>query len=172
MLVLLVARHGTVVFEHCVGQARPGGPQVTIDSVFPIASQTKPMTAAVIMALAERGLVGLPESASFVLPELAAEHRQVMLYHLLTHTSGWHEDDQSAALEANLDELIATIPPDMDPLTHIMLGAGWDVPRRTPVGEFMQYCNFNYSALGEIVRRSTGARLTLRCGSTSSSRLA
>jgi CubicO group peptidase (beta-lactamase class C family) len=159
MLVLLVARHGRVVFSHCVGESRPGGPPVTIDSIFPIASQTKPMTAAVIMALAERGMVGLPESASLVLPELAAEHPEVMVYHLLTHTSGWHDDDQAAVRTERLDHLLATIPEGTDPLTHIMLGAGWDVPRRLPAGELMQYCNFNYSALGEIVRRATGDTL-------------
>ena len=159
MLVLLVARHGKVVFFHCVGDARPGGPPLTIGSVFPIASQTKPMTAAVIMALAERGLVGLTESASLILPEFAAEHRDVMVYHLLTHTSGWHEDDQTAAREANLADLIRTIPTGTDPLTHIMLGAGWNVPRRAAAGEVMQYSNFNYSALGEIVRRVTGDTL-------------
>jgi CubicO group peptidase (beta-lactamase class C family) len=159
MLVLLVARHGRVVFSHCVGESRPGGPPVTIDSIFPIASQTKPMTAAVIMALAERGMVGLPESASLVLPELAAEHPEVMVYHLLTHTSGWHDDDQTAARTEQLDHLLATIPDGTDPLTHIMLGAGWDVPRRRRVGALMQYCNFNYSALGEIARRVTGDTL-------------
>ena len=76
MAVALVARHGRVVWTHTVGDARPGGPPVTIDSVFPMASQTKPMTAAVIMALAERGMIGLTESASLTLPELADDSRR------------------------------------------------------------------------------------------------
>jgi CubicO group peptidase (beta-lactamase class C family) len=159
MAVALVARHGKVVWTHAVGDARPGGPPVTIDSVFPIASQTKPMTAAVIMALAERGLVGLTESASLTLPELAGDHADVMLFHLLTHTSGWSEDDHVAARVSRLDEAIASIPAGTDPLTHIMLWPGWSVSRRLPVGERMQYCNFNYSLLGEIVRRVTGGTL-------------
>ena len=80
MAVALVARHGKLVWTHAVGDARPGGPPVTIDSVFPMASQTKPMTAAVIMALAERGMIGLTESASLTLPELADEHDEVMVW--------------------------------------------------------------------------------------------
>ena len=68
-----------------------------------MASQTKPMTAAVIMALAERGMIGLTESASLTLPELAGEHEEVMVYHLLTHTSGWNDDDHDVAREASLD---------------------------------------------------------------------
>jgi serine-type D-Ala-D-Ala carboxypeptidase len=157
--VALVARHGKLLFTHTVGDARPGGPPVTIDSMFPIASQTKPMTAAVIMALAERGSVGLTESASATLPELEAEHRDVMLFHLLSHTSGWAEDDLVAARESKLREAIASVPPGTDLLTHIMLWPGWDVPRRLAPGERMQYCNFNYSLLGEIVRRVTGDTL-------------
>ncbi len=157
--VALVARHGKVVWTHAVGDARPGGPPVTIDSVFPIASQTKPMTAAVIMALAERGMIGITESASLTLPELADDHEEVMVFHLLAHTSGWSEDDQVAARVARLDEAIASIPDGTDPLTHILLWPGWDVPRRLPAGERMQYCNFNYSLLGEIVRRVTGGTL-------------
>ncbi len=82
-----------------------------------------------------------------------------MVYHLLTHTSGWCDDDHVAARDAELDEAIATIPEGTDPLTHIMLWPGWDVPRRLPAGERMQYCNFNYSLLGEIVRRVTGGTL-------------
>ena len=159
MAVALVARHGKVVFTHAVGNARPGGPPVTIDSVFPMASQTKPMTAAVIMALAERGMIGLTESASLTLPELADDHRDVMVFHLLTHTSGWCEDDQDSAIESKLDDAIASVPEGTDALTHIMLWPGWDVPRRLEVGERMQYCNFNYSLLGEIVRRVTGGTL-------------
>jgi CubicO group peptidase (beta-lactamase class C family) len=159
MAVALVARHGKVVWTHAVGDARPGGLPATIDSVFPMASQTKPMTAAVIMALAERGMIGLTESASLSLPELAGEHEEVMVYHLLTHTSGWNDEDHVAAREAKLDEAIATIPEGTDALTHIMLWPGWGVPRRLQAGERMQYCNFNYSLLGEIVRRVTGDTL-------------
>jgi beta-lactamase class C len=157
--VALVARHGKLVWTHAVGDARPGGPPVTIDSVFPMASQSKPMTAAVIMALAERGMIGLTESASLTLPELADAHEEVMVFHLLTHTSGWNEDDHVAAREANLDAAIATIPEGSDALTHIMLWPGWGVERRLAAGERMQYCNFNYSLLGEIVRRVTGDTL-------------
>jgi CubicO group peptidase (beta-lactamase class C family) len=159
MAVALVARHGKLVWTHAVGDARPGGPPVTIDSVFPMASQTKPMTAAVIMALAERGMIGLTESASLTLPELADDHADVMVSHLLTHTSGWSDDDHVAAREAKLSEAIATIPEGMDALTHIMLWPGWGVQRRFGAGERMQYCTFNYSVLGEIVRRVTGDTL-------------
>ena len=58
MLVAVVARHGQIVFSHAVGDRRPGGPPLSVDDIFPLASQTKPMTAATLLALVERGLVG------------------------------------------------------------------------------------------------------------------
>ena len=157
--VALVARHGKLVWTHAVGDARPSGPPVTLDSVFPIASMGKPMTAAVVMALVERGMIGLAESASLTLPELADDDEDVLVHHLLTHTSGWNDDDHVAAREAKLGEAIASVPDGVDLLTHIMLWPGWGVARRRGVGELNQYCNFNYSLLGEIVRRVTGGTL-------------
>jgi CubicO group peptidase (beta-lactamase class C family) len=48
-----------------------GGPPVTRDSVFRIASTTKPIMAAVPLALAAEGLIGLDEPVDRLLPELA-----------------------------------------------------------------------------------------------------
>ena len=159
MLAAVVARHGKVVFTETLGDQRPGGPAITLDSVFPIASMSKPMTAAIVLALAERGLIGINEPVALTLPELAEDHGDVLVFNLLTHTSGWHEDDQAAALDAGIDTALATLPVGWDPLTHIMLASGWAVPRRYPTDEMMSYCNFNYSVLGELVRRVTGGSL-------------
>jgi CubicO group peptidase (beta-lactamase class C family) len=159
MMAAVVARHGRVVFTHALGDQWPDGPAVTVDTVFPIASMSKPMTAAVVLALAERGLIGLNEPAALTLPELAEAHGDVLVTHLLTHTSGWHDDDQAAALDAGIDAALASVPTGRDPLTHIMLASGWAVPRRYAPGEMMSYGNFNYSVLGELVRRITGGSL-------------
>ena len=62
---LFVARHGQPVLGHVVGTVRPGGPDLALDPVFPIGSQTKPITSAVVLALAERGRIGLTEPVDF-----------------------------------------------------------------------------------------------------------
>ncbi len=159
MLAAVVARHGKVVFAKAIGDQRPGGPPLTIDSIFPIASLSKPMTAAVVMALAERGMIGLHEPAALTLPELADDHDDVLVANLLTHTSGWTEEDHLAAREAGLAAALDSVPDGMDALTHIMLSPGWSVPRRHEVSTMMAYCNFNYSLLGELIRRVTGGSL-------------
>src|ERR1700742_2833392 len=48
-----------------------GGPPMRPDPFFRIASITKPVTAAVVLSLAEDGLLGLEEPVDRLLPELA-----------------------------------------------------------------------------------------------------
>src|ERR1700761_4161334 len=53
------------------GGMAAGGPPMRPDTLFRIASITKPVTAAVVLSLAEDGLVGLEEPVDRLLPELA-----------------------------------------------------------------------------------------------------
>jgi CubicO group peptidase (beta-lactamase class C family) len=48
-----------------------GGPPMRPDTVFRIASITKPVTAAVVLSLADEGALGLDEPVDRLLPELA-----------------------------------------------------------------------------------------------------
>jgi CubicO group peptidase (beta-lactamase class C family) len=160
MLSAVVARHGQVIFTHTVGDQRPGGPPLTLDSVFPIASWTKPMTAATVLALVERGMIGLNEPASVLVPELAdAGHGDVFVHQLLTHTSGWNGDDVSPRLAEMMAAILEAPSGLRDPLSDLMLLPGLATPRREPAGQVMQYCNLNYTLLGEIIRRATGDTL-------------
>jgi CubicO group peptidase (beta-lactamase class C family) len=68
-LVALVAV-GDDVHVEALGRLSIGGPPVRRDSLFRIASTTKPITAAVTMALVEDGLIGLDEPVDRLLPEL------------------------------------------------------------------------------------------------------
>jgi CubicO group peptidase (beta-lactamase class C family) len=69
-LVALAARGGQVHVE-ALGRLAVGGPPVTRDSIFRIASTTKPITAAATLALAAEGLIGLDQPVDRLLPELA-----------------------------------------------------------------------------------------------------
>ena len=69
-LVALVARGGQVHVE-ALGRLAVGGPPVARDSIFRIASTTKPITAAATLAVAAEGLIGLDEPVDRLLPELA-----------------------------------------------------------------------------------------------------
>ena len=118
------------------------------------------MTAATVLALVERGRIGLTESIVDYLPELAVnDNADVLVHHLLTHTSGWDSEDLRAALSVGVAAGMSEPPPGRDLLEHIFLDTAWAVPRSRAAGELMQYANHNYTLLGEIVRRVTGATL-------------
>jgi CubicO group peptidase (beta-lactamase class C family) len=74
-LAALVAR-GDDVHVETLGELTIGGPPVTRDSIFRIASTTKPVTGAATLAIIEEGLIGLDEPIDRLLPEMAG--RQVM----------------------------------------------------------------------------------------------
>jgi CubicO group peptidase (beta-lactamase class C family) len=69
-LVALVAR-GDEVHVDALGSLTVGGPPVRRDSLFRIASTTKPVTGAATLALAREGVLQLDEPVDRLLPELA-----------------------------------------------------------------------------------------------------
>ncbi|HEY2766063.1 MAG TPA: serine hydrolase domain-containing protein [Pseudonocardiaceae bacterium] len=69
-LVALVAR-GDQVHVEALGSLSIGGRPVQRDSLFLIASTTKPVTGAATLALAREGLLTLDEPVDRLLPELA-----------------------------------------------------------------------------------------------------
>ena len=69
-LVALVA-DGDDVHVEALGKLAVGGAPVRRDSLFRIASTTKPITAAAALAVIEEGLVGIDEPVDRLLPELA-----------------------------------------------------------------------------------------------------
>lgn len=88
---ILVARRERIVLHRAFGRMgrEPGSAPVQPDSVFLLASITKPVTACAVMLLADRGLVSLDDPASYYLPELKGEGRELIrVGDLLSHTSG------------------------------------------------------------------------------------
>ncbi len=91
-VVAMVATAQGVAYEHAVGI----GP----DSIFSIASMTKPVTSVAVMQLVEAGKVKLDEPAATYLPELSSVQvmdagkmrppkTRLTVRHLLTHTAGF-----------------------------------------------------------------------------------
>ena len=80
---VLDVRRGKQSFERAFGQAR--GPE----TVFIVASISKPMTATGVMLLADRGKLALSDPVRKFIPEFSSGDRElVTVRHLLTHTSG------------------------------------------------------------------------------------
>jgi|BEDMetMinimDraft_2_1075160.scaffolds.fasta_scaffold01698_5 methyl acetate hydrolase len=114
--VALIADETDILFETAVGtSAAGGGGGVTPESVFWLASMTKPVVTAAALHLVEQGKISLTAPLADVRPELArpqvlegfdetGEPRlrpargSLTLHHLLTHTSGFGYDFGNADL--------------------------------------------------------------------------
>ena len=166
-LGVCVARRGVIVLHEAFGVLGPGpdSPPLARNALFPVMSLTKPITATLVMQLVEDGLLGLNRPAKDYLPEISGEGSdEILVHHLLTHTSGYPFLIDPPWLEHRAKKLAAqfAVPPcpeGQHPLVHEELSLFWDAPRVAGVGEVMVYSNHNYALLGEIVRRLSGRGL-------------
>src|SRR6202023_1948773 len=93
--VTVVATRDSVLRMDAQGGADPEHKSfMRVDSIFWIASMSKPITAAAVLMLMEEGKLSLDDSIAKYIPELAGlktangETPRITLRHLLTHTSG------------------------------------------------------------------------------------
>jgi CubicO group peptidase (beta-lactamase class C family) len=181
--VALVAQ-GDQVHVEATGVLTIGGPSVSRDSIFRIASTTKPITAAATLALVAEGRLGLDEPVDRLLPELAdrrvlrrmdgpldetvAAQRAVTTRDLLTYTFGFGQlFDMFTApapwpvvAAANDLGLHTFGPPDPDatPGTDEWISRLGSLPLVAQPGERWLY-NTSGSVLGVLVGRAAGQPL-------------
>ncbi|HJS93687.1 MAG TPA: serine hydrolase domain-containing protein [Solirubrobacteraceae bacterium] len=179
-LVALVAHRDDVHVE-ALGRLSVGGAPVRRDSLFRIASMTKPVTAAVTMALVEEGLIGLDEPVDRLLPELGgarvlkrsdgplddtvAAERSITTRDLLTFTFGFGMATEMfgvpepwpvvAASEELRLSTIGPPNPDVQPDPDTWIAGLGSLPLLAQPGERWLY-NTGASALGVLVARATG----------------
>ena len=179
-LVALVARGGQVHVE-ALGRLTVGGPPVARDSIFRIASTTKPITAAATLAVASEGLIKLDDPVDGLLPELAGRRvlrrmdgplddtvpaaRAITIRDLLTFTFGFgmvgemFTSPKPWPVVAATDELrLATIgPPDpaVPPDPDIWIAHLGSLPLLAQPGERWMY-NTGAQVLGVLVARAAG----------------
>ncbi len=155
-IVALVARRGVIVLHEAFGKLRPedDSPPVRLDTVFPVSSITKPMTATLVMCLVEDGLLGLNRPVVDYLPEWTAKGAaEVLVDHLLTHTSG---SDDFAFLEASASDFLDIERLSVEEYRRRLLGRLYALPLKKGAGEEMNYSIFIFGLLGEIIERVSG----------------
>src|SRR6185503_7986952 len=148
---ILVARRGTIVLHKGFGRLsrKPDSAQVTPDSVFLLASITKPVTACALMLLVERGRVSLKDPVSRYLPEFTGGGREkVLVRDLLAHTSGLPD-----MLPENIELRRAHAP-----LSKFVRHA-YKTPLLYDPGTSFRYQSMGILLAGEIVERLSGMRL-------------
>ena len=144
--VVVVGRHDRVLFTKAYGNraVAPERAPMTSDTVFDLASLTKPVaTATSIMILVERGLVSLDAPASKYIPELA-RLPPFTVRQLLLHESGLVADTAVEDWTHGMDE----------GLRRLALYKMAAQP-----GEKFVYSDVGFIVLGEIVKRVSGSDL-------------
>jgi CubicO group peptidase (beta-lactamase class C family) len=97
-LVYLVARNGEIIFAVERGFAdREAAEPVRRDTIFRLASVTKPFVAVAALAMVDKGLIGLEDPVSHYLPYFTPKLADgltpsITLRHLITHTAGLSYD--------------------------------------------------------------------------------
>ncbi len=146
--VVLVGRRGRVAWRKAYGAraVSPAREAMTTDTVFDLASLTKVVaTATSIMILIERGQVRLSDPLARFLPELkGGERERITIEQLLTHRAGFAPDFDLSQTWTGYDEAIKRLANET---------------LRSQPGTRFVYSDLGYIALGEVVRRVSGARL-------------
>jgi CubicO group peptidase (beta-lactamase class C family) len=160
--VVVIGRGGKVVFHQAYGSRKLDGERgldgspapaepMTEDTIFDIASLTKPLaTATAVMQLYEQGKVAFDDPVQKYLPDFNSgndpQRANVTVRMLLTHTSGEPED-------IRLDDPWGLNRADKAEGIRRAL----TTPLESPPGEYFSYADINYILLGALIEKLTGA---------------
>lgn len=148
--VVVAGRHGKVYFEKAFGAraVAPAREEMTVDTVFDLASLTKPIaTATSIMILIEEGKIKCSDRAAKFIPEFAASgggRENITIEQLLTHRAGFAPDDPMELYQGAREAIFAKKYKQK--------------LARSP-GEAFVYSDVGFEVLGEIVRIVSGVEL-------------
>jgi CubicO group peptidase (beta-lactamase class C family) len=166
---LAIAKDGKLVFAHGYGLANvETGDAVQPDSLFRIASISKPFTAAGVMKLVEAGKLDLDAKVYTILRDLMPPRgqlvderlRDITVRDLLRHTGGWDDHAKDEAMIAAIPFAAADyfgMPPP--PSSRMMIRYVYsNIQLDNTPGTSYAYSNFGYMLLGRIVEEVSGMR--------------
>jgi CubicO group peptidase (beta-lactamase class C family) len=162
--VVIIARDCNVVYQRAAGLAdRESGRTMRLDTVFRLASLTKPIVSTAAMILIERGQLALDDLVTRWLPVFRpalpnGERPPITVRQLLTHTSGLNygflqtsgSDYHRAGISDGLDEPGRSMEDNLVRLAS--------VPLMFRPGEGWQY-SLSLDVLGAVIERVSGRTL-------------
>ena len=147
--VLVIGRRGGIGWYKAYGHrsVEPERIAMTTDTVFDLASLTKPIaTAMSVMLLVQREQLRLDTPVAQLIPDFAAQGKQaITIQHLLTHTSGLIADNALSDYEHGRDEALRRI--------YTLR------PVEPEVGKRFIYSDVNFILLGELIHQTTRQNL-------------
>lgn len=136
-----VADREKIVWQRVV----PGAEGVSAQSIFLLASITKPMLATGVLRLVEQGRLLLDKPVTAYLPEFSGGPKdRITAWHLLTHTSGLDETDWMAARMAGEAD------------GRDCFAFACDARLMFEPGDRCSYCTLSFAVLAELIARLAG----------------
>ncbi len=143
--VVTVGRAGHVVFQRAYGhrQLQPEKVPMTVDTVFDLASLTKPIaTGTSIMCLIDQGRLRLHDKVAAHLPEFAANGKEaVTVQQLLTHVGGLIPDNPIGDYKEGVAQAWQNI---------------WNLELTYAPGEKFSYTDVGFLVLARLVEKVSG----------------
>jgi uncharacterized protein YbbC (DUF1343 family) len=143
--VVAIGTRTGLLYLQAFGERTRGEP-MTVDTRFDLASVTKPIaTASSVMALVEQGVLELDAPVSRYLPEFKGwDKARITVRDLLVHTSGLPKVSPLSDYEQGREHAVRSIG---------------RLPLLAPRGLHFEYSDLGFITLGELVSRTSGARL-------------
>ena len=143
-LSLAVVKNGRLIKSAGYGQCNvETATPATPETVYKVASLSKPIIATAVMLLAQQGKLNLNDKMAHYLSGAPSTWENITIKHLLTHTSG-----------------IARDPSDYHPYTEqqpaAVIKAASSMPLEFQPGEKWLYSNVGYFVLAEIISKVAG----------------
>ncbi|HDK27699.1 MAG TPA: hypothetical protein ENG48_11520 [Candidatus Atribacteria bacterium] len=146
-VVLGIVNDNKILYKKSFGYAQlePDKIKMKDNTIFDLASLTKVMaTTIAVMQLIEKGKINLESYIKHFYPRLPDEKKEISIFHLLTHTSGFPAIIRLWNQGLNYEEKINCV---------------LDNPLETKVGEKIIYSDLNFILLGDLIWRITGQRI-------------
>ncbi len=153
---------GTIVATHESGKAREGQP-VTEETLFALASVSKPVTATAVVHAVGAGYLELDLPVSSIVPEFGgvddmladdvypqveALRDRITVRHILAHVSGLPEN-------VGVKRLRMRDKPTLDRIIDVMCG----LPLQAAPGELLRYSNVGFGIAARVLERATGTAI-------------
>lgn len=153
---------GEIAATHEAGFAREGHP-VTPETLFALASVSKPLTATAVLHAVDAGDLKLDLPVSSIVPEfggvddmladdvnpqLEVLRDRVTVRHLLAHVSGLPEN-------IGIKRLRMRDKPKLDLMIDVMCG----LPLQAAPGERLRYSNVGFGVAARVLERATGSAI-------------
>ena len=162
-----MAKNGNTVYSKGYGIQDPLNTLVTDQSLFRLASCSKPFTAVGIMQLVQNGQLNLndnvfgadgilnqPEYSNIIDPQIL----NITVQNLLNHTGGWNDDTDSTndpmfmSVQIADSENVSAPAMQQSIITYVLS----HMPLDFPPGTQYAYSNFGFCVLGRVIEKVTG----------------